>query len=182
MSNKERLLEEINQLLLFKPRICRAMLLPQNHIRFFPLETPVMMYRSYMSLVSRTTKLTTVVIVLDAIIMVVCAAFIPPEKVRESLIPTTVAFVILIVFLFYSLSWDAELASAYFKQFTIVRAKGAVGGAAVEGSENSSEQTVASRVVGIAGVRLLDEESFWPWARQDDGLLPPDPVVLRIRK
>lgn len=157
---------------------------PQNHIRFFPLETPAM-HRSYISLISRTTKLTTVVIVLDAIVMVGCAVFIPPEKVRESLILTTVALVILIVFLFYSLSWDAELASAYFKQFTIVRAKGAVGGAAVEGSEGSSEQTVASRVVGIAGVRLLDEESFWtiqPWARQNDGLLLPDPVVLRIRK
>lgn len=116
--------------------------------------------------------------------MVVCAVFIPHEQVRESLILTTVAFVILIAFLFYSLSWDAELASAYFKQFTIVRAKGAVRGAA-EGSENSSEQTVASRVVGITGVRLLDEESFWtiqPWVRPDDGLLPPDPVVLRIRK
>lgn len=161
----------------------------QTHIRSFPPETPAMR-RSYMSLASRTTKLTTVVIVLDVISMVMCAVFVPLEQVRESLILTTVAFIFLIAFLLYSLLWDAELASAYIEQLTIARAKAAVEGAVVvvEGSENSSEQTVASRVVGITGVRLLGGESAWairtvePWFRQDGGILPPDPVVLRVRK
>lgn len=161
----------------------------QNHIRPFPPETPAMR-RPYMSLVSRTTKITTIVIVLDVIAMVVCAVFVPPEQVRESLILTTVAFILLVAFLLYSLLWDAELASAYFEQLTIAQEKTAAEGAVVvvEGSENSSEQTVASRVVGITGVRLLDEESPWvirtvePWLRQDGGVLPPDPVVLRVRK
>lgn len=185
MPNKKKVLEEINQLFFVK-RTCRGVLLFPNHIRSFPPETPAM-HRSYMSLISRTTKLTTVVIVLDVIVMVVCAVFVPPEQVRESLILTTVAFILLIAFLLYSLLWDAELASAYFEQLTINQAKAAVEGAVavVEGSENSSEQTVASRVVGITGVRLLDEESPWairtvePWF---SGVLPPDPVVLRVRK
>lgn len=143
-------------------------------------------HSSYLSLISGTTKLTTVVILLDVIIMVVCAVFVPPGQVREPLILTSVAFVILIAHLFYSLSWDAELAYAYFGK--LARAKTLVAEAVVEGSENSSEQTVASRVVGITGVRLLDEESLWmirtvePWVGQDSGVLSPDPVVLRVRK
>lgn len=118
--------------------------------------------------------------------MVVCAVFVPSGQVREPLILTAVAFVILIAHLFYSLSWDAELAYAYFGK--LARAKTLVAEAVVEGSENSSEQTVASRVVGITGVRLLDEESLWmiqtvePWVGQDGGVLSPDPVVLRVRK
>lgn len=120
--------------------------------------------------------------------MMVCIVLVPLKQVREPLILTAVAFGILIALLFYSLSWDAELASVYFEQLTIAGAKAMVAGVAAEGSENSSEQTVASRVVGITGVRLLDEESLWtiqaaePWIRQDDGLLPLDPVLLRVRK
>lgn len=120
--------------------------------------------------------------------MVVCAVIVPLKQVREPLILTAAAFGILIALFFYSLSWDAELASVYFEQLTIAEAKALVAGVAAEGSENSSEQTVASRVVGITGVRLLDEESLWairtvePWIRQDDGVLSPDPVLLRVRK
>lgn len=120
--------------------------------------------------------------------MVVCAVIVPLKQAREPLILTAAAFGILIALLFYSLSWDAELASVYFEQLTIAGAKALVAGVAAEGSENSSEQTVASRVVGITGVRLLDEESSWairtvePWIRLDDGVLSPDPVFLRVRK
>lgn len=162
----------------------------KNHYHFFPLETPAMQNprRSYLSLISRITKLTTAVIILDVLAMIACAALIPPKWVREPLILTAVAFVILIAFFFYSLSWDAVFISAYFEQLQIAREKATVAGEVVEGSENSSEQTVASRVVGITGVRLLDEELLWmiqpveAWARQDDIVLAPDPVVLRVRK
>lgn len=124
--------------------------------------------------------------------MVVYTALLPHYQFQVPLILTAITFVILVALFFYSLSWDVEVVlSEHLKHLEASEAQAAAARVAIEGSQNSSEPTVASRIVGITNLRVVDQD--YPWANDTVELqsssegstsrvLRYGPVSLSVRK
>lgn len=138
--------------------------------------------RSKWSLISTTTKLTTVAVLLDVTALVICAALVPPSKVREPMIATVVAFVILLVLFFVSLCWDAEVICDYYEQRNIAAGAAAAvaAGYAMSLAEEAqeSQETVIDRV-DYEERGVLPVVTNGSWRMSDLSVYRPEKKVRR---